>query len=131
MKKLKDKSTEETIITCGIEMKEETDLSSKICIPCQGGVPPLTRYEMEKLITKLNTKWEIIDDHHLQRVWKFNDFKEALEFTNLAGEICEEQNHHADFELGWGRVKVKIFTHKIDGLVEADFILAAKFDLLD
>ena len=112
-------------------MEEDTDLASKICIPCQGGVPPLNTNEMEKLITNLNAKWEIIDNHHLQRVWEFNDFKEALEFTNLAGEICEEQNHHADFELSWGRVKVKIFTHKIDGLVESDFILAAKFDCLE
>jgi len=112
-------------------MKEDTNLSSKNCVPCQGGIPPLSEGEMKKLITNLNTKWKIIDNHHLQRVWKFNDFKKALEFTNLAGEICEEQNHHADFELSWGRVQVNIFTHKIDGLVESDFILAAKFDCLD
>ena len=115
---------------CGIKM-DDSELASKICIPCQGGVPPLSQNEMEKLITKLNPQWEIIDNHHLQREWKFKDFKEALEFTNITGSICEEQNHHADFELGWGRVNIKIFTHKIDGLVESDFILAAKFDCLD
>ena len=115
---------------CGIKM-DDSELASKICIPCQGGVPPLSQNEMEKLIAKLNPQWVIVDNHHLQREWKFKDFKEALEFTNKTGSICEEQNHHADFELGWGRVKIKIFTHKIDGLVESDFILAAKFDCLD
>jgi|TARA_B000000475_G_C15994349_1_gene446334 4a-hydroxytetrahydrobiopterin dehydratase len=116
---------------CGIKMDEDTELASKICIPCQGGVPPLSGEEMVGLISKLNEEWEIIDNHHLLREWKFKDFKDALEFTNITGSICEEQNHHADFELGWGRVKIKIFTHKIDGLVESDFILAAKFDCLD
>ena len=115
---------------CGIKM-DDSELASKICIPCQGGVPPLSQNEMEKLITKLNPQWVIVDNHHLQREWKFKDFKEALEFTNKTGSICEEQNHHADFELGWGRVNIKIFTHKIDGLVESDFIHAAKFDCLD
>jgi|TARA_B110000438_G_scaffold26964_1_gene25724 4a-hydroxytetrahydrobiopterin dehydratase len=113
---------------CGIKMSEIRDLSSKVCIPCQGGVPPLTDEEMSKLIISLNNEWEIIESHHLERVWKFDDFKQALEFTNRMGEICEEQNHHADFELGWGRVLAKIYTHKIDGLVESDFILASKFD---
>ena len=112
---------------CGIEM-DDSELASKICIPCQGGVPPLSENETEELITKLNPQWEIVNNHHLRREWKFDNFKDALDFTNLAGLICEEQNHHADFELSWGRVQVIIFTHKIDGLVESDFILAAKFD---
>tara|TARA_B110000008_G_C16952822_1_gene557019 strand:- start:1627 stop:1974 length:348 start_codon:yes stop_codon:yes gene_type:complete len=112
---------------CGIKM-DNSELASKICIPCQGGVPPLDQNEMEELITELNPQWKIVDNHHLLREWKFDDFKDALNFTNLAGSICEEQNHHADFELSWGRVQVMIFTHKIDGLVESDFILAAKID---
>ena len=112
---------------CGIKMNN-SELASKICIPCQGGVPPLDQNEMEELITELSPQWKIVDNHHLLREWKFDDFKEALNFTNLAGSICEEQNHHADFELSWGRVQVMIFTHKIDGLVESDFILAAKID---
>ena len=120
-----------TIATYGIEMTEDPDtcdLSSKVCIPCRGGVPPLTDNEMSKLIVSLDENWEIIDSHHLERVWKFENFKQALDFTNSAGEICEEQNHHADFELGWGRALAKIYTHKINGLVESDFILASKFD---
>ena len=127
MKRLKDKSMAEMIITCGIEM-EDLELASKICIPCQGGVPPLSENEMKELITKISPEWEIIDNHHLLREWKFSNFQSALDFTNVAGSICEEQNHHADFELSWGRVQTIIFTHKIDGLVESDFILAAKFD---
>ena len=107
---------------------DDSELASKICIPCQGGVPPLSENETEELITKLNPQWEIVNNHHLLREWKFDNFKDALDFTNLAGLICEEQNHHADFELSWGRVQTIIFTHKIDGLVESDFILAAKFD---
>ena len=113
---------------CGIKMKESNDLSSKVCIPCQGGVPPLTDEEMNKLVISLDNNWKIVESHHLERVWRFDNFEQALEFTNSAGGICEEQNHHADFELGWGRVLAKIYTHKIDGLVESDFILAAKFD---
>ena len=127
MKRLKDKSMAEMIITCGIEM-EDLELASKICIPCQGVVPPLSENEMKELITKISPEWEIIDNHHLLREWKFSNFQSALDFTNVAGSICEEQNHHADFELSWGRVQTIIFTHKIDGLVESDFILAAKFD---
>ena len=109
-------------------MEENIDLSEKICIPCQGGVPPLNENEIGQFISRISSEWNVIDNHHLLREWKFKDFKSALDFTNIAGEICEEQNHHADFELSWGRVLVKIFTHKIDGLVESDFILAAKFD---
>ena len=67
-------------------------------------------------------------DHHIERTFTFDDFQKALDFVNDAGKICEEEGHHADFELSWGRVKVMIWTHKIDGLNESDFILAAKID---
>lgn len=128
MKQQSAKQMVETTITCGIKMVEEEDLSSKDCIPCKGGVPSLTDNEMSKLIVNLNNNWKILEGHHLERIWTFDNFKQALKFTNSAGNICEEQNHHADFELGWGRVVTKIYTHKIDGLVESDFILASKFD---
>jgi 4a-hydroxytetrahydrobiopterin dehydratase len=107
------------------------ELSEKECIPCKGGIPPLEAAELTVLCQHLHQDWEVIDGHHLQRQWGFPDFVTALDFTNQAGAICEQQNHHADFELGWGRVSVKIWTHKIDGLLEADFILASKFDRLD
>ena len=109
-------------------MNEETDFSTKTCIPCQGGVPALNEEEIGGFMSKIDSRWEVIENHHLYREWKFSDFKTALDFVNIAGNICEVENHHADFELCWGSVKVKIFTHKIDGLVESDFILAAKFD---
>ena len=105
-----------------------TDFASKNCVPCEGGVPPLNKAERTELISHIHGGWSVIDGHHLEREWSFPDFVSALVFTNTAGTICEEQGHHADFELGWGRVKAKIWTHKINGLTESDFVLAAKFD---
>ena len=105
-----------------------TDFASKNCVPCEGGVPPLNKAERTELISHIHGGWSVIDGHHLEREWAFPEFVSALVFTNTAGTICEEQGHHADFELGWGRVKAKIWTHKINGLTESDFVLAAKFD---
>ena len=105
-----------------------SDLARKECIPCKGGVPPMGVEEAGAMLVQVNSDWELIDEHHLERVWSFDNFESALEFVNTAGAICEEQGHHADFELGWGRVKAMIWTHKINGLTESDFVLAAKFD---
>ncbi|MCS5532276.1 MAG: 4a-hydroxytetrahydrobiopterin dehydratase [Candidatus Poseidoniales archaeon] len=105
-----------------------SDLARKECIPCKGGVPPMGVEEAGAMLVQVNSDWELIDEHHLERVWSFENFESALEFVNTAGAICEEQGHHADFELGWGRVKAMIWTHKINGLTESDFVLAAKFD---
>ncbi|MBO58443.1 MAG: pterin-4-alpha-carbinolamine dehydratase [Euryarchaeota archaeon] len=105
-------------------------LSEKQCVPCEGGIPPLNSEEILPLLDELNNKWHVIDGHHLERTWEFKDFIEALDFVNSAGAICEEQFHHAEFDFGWGRVNVKIWTHKIDGLSESDFVLAAKLDQL-
>jgi len=88
----------------------------------------MTVQEAEEMKSRVNADWGVIDGHHLERVWTFRDFESALDFVNAAGAICEQQGHHADFEFGWGRVKALIWTHKIDGLTESDFILAAKFD---
>ena len=84
--------------------------------------------EAEEMIRQIHPDWKLIDTHHIERVWIFPNFESALQFVNSAGAICEEQDHHADFELGWGRVKAMIWTHKINGLTESDFFLAAKFD---
>jgi len=105
-----------------------SDLAAKRCVPCEGGVPPLDDDAQAGLLVQLADGWNVIEGHHLLREWSFPDFVSALEFTNTAGAICEEQGHHADFEVGWGRVKAMIWTHKIDGLTESDFVLAAKFD---
>ena len=107
-----------------------SDLASKRCIPCQGGVPPLDEGQCEELASGIDEGWAVVDVHHLRSVWAFPDFSTALEFVNSAGAVCEQEGHHADFEVGWGRVVAKIWTHKIDGLTESDFVLAAKFDLL-
>lgn len=126
MRKWKRKSkADKMTLTFGVET---LDLHQKKCIPCQGGIPPLTALEIEPYIRQIHDDWKLIADHHIERVFSFNDFKSALEFVNQAGGICEEEDHHADFELSWGRVKIMIWTHKIDGLNEADFILAAKID---
>tara|TARA_B100000902_G_scaffold150299_1_gene146839 strand:- start:21818 stop:22144 length:327 start_codon:yes stop_codon:yes gene_type:complete len=105
--------------------------ADKECIPCKGGVPPMGKNEADKMMSHINSDWKLVGIHHIERIWTFVDFQKALQFTNSLGEICEQENHHADFELGWGRVKAMIWTHKINGLTESDFILAAKFDCLD
>ncbi len=106
------------------------NLSDMECIPCKGGVPPLSEEESGAFLSQIHEDWEVVENHHLTRTWTFPDFASALKFTNQLGEICEQQNHHADFELGWGRVVSVIYTHKIDGLTESDFVLAAKFDTI-
>lgn len=109
---------------------KECQLSNKSCIPCKGGVPPLKGKELTKLLEELANGWKIVDEHHLEREFKFPDFQSALSFTNQLGKIAEEQGHHPDIYLSWGKVRVQIWTHKINGLTESDFILAAKYDLL-
>lgn len=88
----------------------------------------MDREKANQMLNLVNNDWNLVESHHIERVWTFTNFENALEFVNEAGIICEEQNHHADFELGWGRVKAMIWTHKINGLTESDFFLAAKFD---
>ncbi|RAH15736.1 MAG: 4a-hydroxytetrahydrobiopterin dehydratase [Methanobacteriota archaeon] len=105
-------------------------LFEKKCIPCQGGIPPLNEDQINDYLPQINENWEVIKLHHLRREFKFDDFQKALDFVNLAGDICEKSGHHANFEFGWGFVNVLIWTHKIDGLVESDFILASKIDQL-
>jgi len=102
-------------------------LAQKRCVPCRGGVPPLKGEELQKLSAQLSD-WEVVADHHITRTFVFPDFKTALAFVNRAGEIAEAEGHHPDMLLTWGRVDVKTYTHKIDGLTESDFILAAKIE---
>jgi 4a-hydroxytetrahydrobiopterin dehydratase len=105
-----------------------SDLATKHCVPCRGGVPPLKGKEITELLERLGGGWKVIDEHHLEKSYKFKDFAEALAFTNAVGEIAEAEGHHPDIYLAWGRVDLKIWTHKIDGLTESDFVLAAKAD---
>ncbi|HWR52294.1 MAG TPA: 4a-hydroxytetrahydrobiopterin dehydratase [Bryobacteraceae bacterium] len=105
------------------------ELADRQCVPCRGGVPPL---EGEKLagFARQVPGWQVIDGHHIERRYEFPDFAKALAFVNRIGEVAEEQGHHPDLFLTWGEVRVKLFTHKINGLSESDFILAAKIDRL-
>lgn len=105
----------------------EVSLSQKHCVPCKGGVPPLRGEELQKLSSQL-PDWRVVAGHHLTKTFVFPDFKTALAFVNRAGEVAEAEGHHPDLLLTWGRVEVKTYTHKIDGLTESDFILAAKID---
>ncbi|MGH9463025.1 MAG: 4a-hydroxytetrahydrobiopterin dehydratase [Vicinamibacteria bacterium] len=106
------------------------DLAKMECVPCKGGVPPLKGPELAGLEKRLGGFWRTVDQHHLEKEFTFRDFREALAFTNEVGELAESQGHHPDIYLAWGRVKVTIWTHKIDGLTESDFVLAAKVDRL-
>lgn len=91
----------------------------------------MDREEIGNMITEINGNWEAVENHHLIREFNFDDFEQALKFTNKIGELAESEGHHPDIELSYGRVEVKIYTHKIDGLTESDFILAAKIDQLE
>jgi len=102
-------------------------LADQRCIPCRGGVPPLKGDAIKNLLAQI-PGWEAQNEHHLFRVFRFPDFKTALDFVNRAGAIAEEQGHHPDLLLAWGKVEVTIYTHKINGLTESDFVLAAKLD---
>lgn len=104
---------------------EVCDLASRDCVPCRGGVPPLTPSEREPLLAQLEG-WQVIDGHHLSKNYTFPNFVEALGFVNRVGKVAEENGHHPDVWLSWGKVRIDIWTHKIDGLTESDFVLAAK-----
>jgi 4a-hydroxytetrahydrobiopterin dehydratase len=104
-------------------------LAEKHCVPCKGEVPALTGEALPPLAAQV-PHWTIAREHQLERVFKFPDFRSALDFVNAIGAVAEAEQHHPDLELGWGRVGVKIFTHQADGLTENDFILAAKIDAL-
>ena len=107
-----------------------SELAEKECVPCRGGVPPLKGQALADLHHKLGDGWQVLNEHHLEKEFIFKNFREALAFTNKVGELAEANKHHPDISLAWGRVKITLWTHKIDGLSESDFILAAKIDQL-
>jgi 4a-hydroxytetrahydrobiopterin dehydratase len=107
---------------------ESNALTAKECVPCKGGVPPLKGDPLKALHARLGKHWQLVNEHHLEKEYRFRDFREALGFTNRVGELAERQNHHPDIYLAWGKVKITIWTHKIDGLTESDFVFAAKTD---
>ncbi len=106
------------------------DLAERTCIPCRGGVPPMTPQQIAELLPHLQG-WTVVDNHHLVKSYRFPDFASALEFVNRVGALAEEQNHHPDICLSWGKVDISLWTHKINGLSESDFVFAAKVDRID
>ena len=108
---------------------ENCNLAEKECVPCKGGVPPLKGAELQKLSRQLEG-WNVVNEHHLSKTWRFPDFATALAFVNRVGALAERIGHHPDLHLAWGKVAMEIWTHKIDGLTESDFIFAAKTDQL-
>jgi 4a-hydroxytetrahydrobiopterin dehydratase len=90
-------------------------------------VPALKGEALAKLNAEV-PEWQVVEEHHLHRIFRFPDFQKALDFVNRAGAIAEEQGHHPDILLAWGKAEVTIYTHKINGLTESDFVLAAKID---
>lgn len=107
-----------------------SDLASRSCVPCRGGVPPLTPAEIAPLLEQLGGGWRVVDGHHLEKEWTFPDFAGALAFTDRVGALAEAEGHHPDIHLAWGKVRLVVWTHAVDGLTESDFILAAKTDRL-
>ncbi len=106
-----------------------SELASKACVPCKGDTPPLKGEEIEGFRRQV-PEWEVVEEHHLRRRLRFKNFREALDFVNRVGELAEEQGHHPDVGFGWGYAEVTVWTHKIDGLTDSDFVFAAKVDVL-
>ncbi|HAS74994.1 MAG TPA: 4a-hydroxytetrahydrobiopterin dehydratase [Clostridiales bacterium UBA8960] len=106
-------------------------LNQAFCEPCSLGTLPLLGEELDEMMKEIANDWQLINDMLITKAFKFKDFKKALEFVNRVGEIAEEQGHHPDIELGWGKVVIKLMTHKIKGLSKNDFIMAARIDLLN
>ena len=106
-----------------------SELAERQCVPCRGGVPPMKGDKITEMSSQL-PDWQVVNEHHLQRNYRFKDFRETLDFVNRVGELAEEQGHHPDICFGWGKADITIWTHKIDGLTDSDFVLAAKIDKL-
>ena len=106
-----------------------SDLASKTCVPCRGDVPALKGAQLHDLAHQL-PNWEVVNERHIKRIFKFPDFQKALDFVNAVGAVAEQQGHHPDILLTWGKVEITIWTHAVNGLTESDFILAAKIDQL-
>ena len=107
-----------------------TDLDQKKCIPCRGEIPSFNISEIHKYLKKID-QWDVKKNdevYFLEKNFEFKNFSESQNFVNKVGDIAEKENHHPDIMFGWGYAKIKIFTHKIQGLVESDFVLAAKVD---
>ena len=104
-------------------------LADKPCVPCRGGVPPMEMAKAQEMLAQLGKGWQLTHDGtRLERDYPFKNFAQALAFANKVGEVAEEEGHHPDLHVRWGKCTVEIWTHKINGLTESDFFMAAKAD---
>ena len=106
------------------------ELEKRKCVPCEGGIPPLTEDEILEYITVINKGWIVSEDKKITRDFSFVNFKHTMEFVNKVAEIAEEEGHHPVLHIGYGYAAIELWTHAINGLSENDFILAAKIDRL-
>jgi 4a-hydroxytetrahydrobiopterin dehydratase len=109
---------------------EQVCLVNKSCIPCQGGMPSLDQVAVDKLIAELNSGWQINELGHLYKQYLFDNFMDSVDFANKIAEVSEKEAHHPNLTITWGKCDVEIWTHKINGLTESDFILAAKIEAI-
>ncbi|MGE5041555.1 MAG: 4a-hydroxytetrahydrobiopterin dehydratase [Candidatus Levyibacteriota bacterium] len=110
---------------------DSSGLVQKKCVPCEGGVPPFTKEQIEEYKPAINPEWEVVEDgHKLKRKFKFKDFKEAMAFVNKVSGVAEEEQHHPNIEIFYNMVNLTLWTHAIAGLSENDFIMSAKIDLI-
>lgn len=109
-------------------MTQLLELSKKKCVPCQGGTPPLEKNEVDRLLNELQGKWLVNELDHLYKIFKFQNFTDTMIFVNKIADIAEQEDHHPDLAISYSQCTVEIWTHKINGLTESDFILAAKID---
>jgi len=107
-----------------------SELAQKNCVPCAGGVPPVKGDQLRDLFSRLGGEWNVVNEHHLQKDFSFSSFRENITFVNRVADLAESEGHHPNFSIDFRRTRITIWTHKIDGLTESDFILAAKIDRL-
>jgi len=108
-----------------------SDLQNEECLTCKGDTPALKGSDLIALLERLGNGWTVVQEQHLEKQYRFQNFREALAFTNQIGELAEAQNHHPDLHLAWGKVGVTLWTHSVNGLTKSDFVMAAKIEALD
>ncbi|OGL96143.1 4a-hydroxytetrahydrobiopterin dehydratase [Candidatus Uhrbacteria bacterium RIFOXYB12_FULL_58_10] len=107
-----------------------SDLTSKVCIACEGGATPLTNEQIAEMLAKLTAAWDVLDGKKIRRTFQFANFAQAMEFVNKVAALAEQEGHHPDIHIVYNKVTFELWTHAIGGLSENDFILAAKIEQL-
>ena len=103
-------------------------LADQSCVPCRGGVPPMDETGAKEFLRELEDGWRLNTGGHLEREYRLKNFMEAMALANKLADVAEQEGHHPDLYIAWGKCKVEIWTHKIKGLTESDFYFAAKAD---